>query len=253
MVCAPTTRSPDHALTFTQNMLARVHSTTGSVSQFLIIVIVVLIPALLAMLAQKRGRWQQRPRELRALAAQLGFDSFDQDSNAIFAMEWGFLSRLNNGSEQYAFNILRGKYHEYQLLVFDYHYQTGGNKQSNDHYFTMFMLVCKEAFPQLTIRPEHFYDKIAGAIGLENDIHFESAEFSRTFNVRSSDKKFAYDVCNAQMIEFLLANRDLQIEINGPVILLAFEPQLPVAKIEFNLQRLAQIHSLFPEYLFTTA
>ena len=36
------------------------------------------------------------------------------------------------------------------------------------------------------------------------DIKFESAEFSKTFCVRSPDKKFAYDVCNAKMMEYLL-------------------------------------------------
>ena len=86
----------------------------------------------------------------------------------------------------------------------------------------MLMLVFKEVFPQMTIGPESFGEKIATAFGVEDDIKFESAEFSRTFCVRSPDKKFAYDVCNAQMIEYLLANRDLHIEIQGPVLVLAF-------------------------------
>jgi hypothetical protein len=48
------------------------------------------------------------------------------------------------------------------------------------------------------------------------------------------------------------ANRNLQVEIQGPVILLlAFEPQLPVGQIESNLQRLVEIRSRLPEYLFT--
>jgi hypothetical protein len=36
------------------------------------------------------------------------------------------------------------------------------------------------------------------------DIKFESAEFSKTFCLRTPDKKFAYDACNAKMIEYLL-------------------------------------------------
>ena len=71
--------------------------------------------------------------------------------------------------------------------------------------------------------------------------------------MRSKDKKFAYDVCNPQMIDYLLTNPGLQIEIQGPVILLAFEPQLPVGQIEFNLQRLIEIRSRLPQYLFTNA
>src|ERR1035441_7551738 len=93
--------------------------------------------------------------------------------------------------------------------------------------------------------------KMAAALGLEDDIKFESAEFARTYRVQSKDKRFAYDVCNPQMIEYLLANPGLQVEIQGPVILLAFEPQVPVSRIEFNLQRLVEIRTRLPEYLFT--
>ena len=69
--------------------------------------------------------------------------------------------------------------------------------------------------------------------------------------MRSPDKKFAYDVCNPQMMEYLLKNPGLQVEIQGPVLSLVFEPQLPVGQIESNLQRLIEIRSRLPEYLFT--
>jgi hypothetical protein len=91
----------------------------------------------------------------------------------------------------------------------------------------------------------------AALLGGEDEIKLESAEFSRVYCVRSGDKRFAYDVCNPQMMEYLLANRGLEIEIQGPVISLAFEPQLPVGQIELNLQRLIEIRSRLPEYLFT--
>ena len=55
----------------------------------------------------------------------------------------------------------------------------------------------------------------------------------------------------AVFLLFILANSYLDIEIQGPAILLAFAPQMSVDRIEFNLQRLAQIRSLLPQYLFT--
>jgi len=53
------------------------------------------------------------------------------------------------------------------------------------------------------------------------------------------------------MIEYLLPNRDLEIEIQGPVVLLAFEKQLAAQEIDFNLRRLFEIRLRLPEYLFT--
>ena len=220
----------------------------GQIVFFLVVGIAVIFGAL----RQGRER-RERVSGLFALGNRLKFESFNPGRDDSFILGWGFLKRLSEGDDRYAFNILRGTYRDMPIYVFDFHYGTGSGKSREEHYGTMLMFVVKEAFPQLTIKPESFGQRIAAAIGLGHDIQFESVEFSKAFSVQSVDKKFAYDVCNPQMMEYLLANRDLQIEIQGPVISMAFEPQLPVTRIEFNLQRLAQIRSLLPEYLFTHA
>ena len=139
------------------------------------------------------------------------------------------------------------------MIVFDYHYETystdsKGNRQTQHHYFSCFGLILPQSFPELRVTREGMFYKIAQAFGYD-DIDFESAEFSRTFCGRSKDTKFAYDVCHAQMMEYLLANRDLSIEIEGCVLALAFGKRLSATEIEANLQRLVEIRSRLPEYL----
>ena len=230
-------------------MMAAAHSTGTGIVQVLIIILFVVAAIVVTI---KQGRVaRQRSLDLKTLAARLGFDDFNSNRDEGFAMGWGFLSRLAQGNDRYAFNILRGTYHEQSLFVFDYHYQTGSGKSRKEHYSTLLMLVFKEIFPQVSIGPENLRSKIAAAFGIGNDIKFESAEFSRTFCVQSPDKKFAYDVCNPQMIEYLLMNPGLQVEIQGPALLLVFEPQLPIGQVEANLQRLVEIRSRLPEYLFS--
>jgi hypothetical protein len=196
---------------------------------------------------------RQRSLDLQGLAARLSFDDFNPGRDLEFATGWGFLSRLAQGQDRYAFNLLRGNYQEQALFVFDYHFQTGSGKQKQEHNCTFLMLVFKQIFPPVRIGPESLRTKVAETLGLSDDIQFESAEFSRRFCVYSPDKKFAYDVCNPQMMDYLLANPGLQLEIQGPVLLLAFEPQLPVNRIELNLQRLIEIRSRLPEYLFASS
>ena len=53
------------------------------------------------------------------------------------------------------------------------------------------------------------------------------------------------------MMEYLLANRDLSIEIENNVIALAFKTRLAAPEIERDLQRLVEIRTRLPEYLFT--
>jgi hypothetical protein len=227
------------------------HSSSPAGNVILILTLAAMVVAGVITAIRHARNPRSRSLELEALNQRLKFDSFNPERDDEFVMGWGFLSRLAQGEDCYAFNILRGTYHEQALFVFDYHYRSGSGKNEEGYFGTMLMLVVKEAFPRLTIGPEDFALKFAEALGVANDIKFESAEFSRRFRVRSADKKFAYDVCNAQMIDYLLANPGLQVEIQGPVISLVFEPQLPVGQIEFNLQRLVEIRSRLPEYLFT--
>ncbi|HUC85683.1 MAG TPA: hypothetical protein VL970_10865 [Candidatus Acidoferrales bacterium] len=208
-----------------------------------------LISAVVGSLRRARTA-AHRQLDLDVLARRLSFDDFHSRRDDDFAAGWGFLSPLAQGEDRFAFNILRGRYHDQSLFIFDYHFRTSSGKQRQEHYCTFLMLVFKEVFPQIRIQPESLGMKIADALGLGGDIKFESAAFAKLYGVRSADKKFAYDVCNTQMIEYLLANPGLRVEIQGPALLLAFEPQLPVSRIEFELQRLVEIRSRMPEYLF---
>lgn len=207
-----------------------------------------VVVAIFAARAAKRRR-----EEMAALAARLGF-AFNPEKDYALAGRFEFLNQLAQGSNRYAFNVLSGEYQRNEVLVFDYHYETHstdskGHRQTHHHYFSFFILMLPVSFPELRITKEGVLSKIAQAFGYD-DVDFESAEFSRTFCVRAKDKKFAYDVCHPQMMEYLLAHRDLSIEIERNALALAFSKRLAAAEIEFNLQRLLEIRSRLPEYLF---
>jgi len=218
---------------------------------FIIVVvfIVVVIGVIFNAIAQRKRR-----EELFELAQRLNLD-FSGGEDCGIPDRFGFLKQLDQGDNRYATNVLSGTYQQNEVLAFDYHYETHstdskGHRQTQDHWFSFFILTLPAVFPDLTIRRENLFTKIAEVFGYQ-DIKFESAEFSSAFNVRSPDKKFAYDVCNVKLMEYLLANRDLSIEIENEVIALAFSTRLSVEQIEFNLQRLVEIRSRLPEYLFT--
>jgi hypothetical protein len=220
----------------------------GFVLIFILFAILVIGAGIYGALAARKRR-----EALSVLAVRLGL-GFNPDENQELADRFSFLNQLAQGENRYAFNILSGTYRQNQVLAFDYHYETHstdskGNRTTHHHYFSFFILLLPVAFPELRVTHEGLLSKIAQAFGYA-DIDFESAEFSRVFCVRSKDRKFAYDVCNARMIEYLLANRDLSIEIENQALALAFNSRLSPEQIEFNLQRLLEIRSRLPEYLF---
>jgi hypothetical protein len=214
-----------------------------------VVLIVIVISAIYGMIQARK-----RLEGLFELAQRLGLN-FSAAEDYELADRYRFLKQLAQGENRYARNVLSGTYQQNQVLAFDYHYETHstdskGNRTTQHHWFSFFILTLPASFPELTIRRENFLIKIAEVFGYQ-DIDFESAEFSKTFCVRSPDKKFAYDVCNAKMMEYLLANRDLSIEIENEALALAFDRCLSAEQIESNLQRLVEIRSRLPDYLFT--
>jgi hypothetical protein len=206
-------------------------------------VVVVIVVAILGHLNA-----QKRRQAMFALAAGLGL-RFDPGKRRDLALRYEFIDRMRAGRDRYAFNILAGNYQSHDVILFDYHYKTGSGKDTHHHYLSFFILRLPITVPELTIGPEGFFSKIAQAVGYD-DIDFESHEFSRKFCVRSRNKKFAYDVCNAQMIEFLLSNTDLTMEMELDSLAISFNRRLKPEQIEPNLQRLIQVRSLLPDYLF---
>ena len=216
-----------------------------------VIVAVLVVAAIGAIYGVIQAR--KRREGLFELAQRLGLD-FSPAEDREIADRYGFLKELAEGENRYACNVLSGTYQQNQVLAFDYHYETytegKGGRQTHHHWFSFFILTLPAVFPDLTIRRENFLTKVAEAFGYQ-DIKFESAEFSKAFCVRSPDKKFAYDVCNAQMMEYLLVNRDLSVEIENQVLALAFNTRLSVEQIAANLQRQVELRSRLPQYLFT--
>jgi hypothetical protein len=213
-----------------------------------VMIVVVIVGSIYGAIAARKRR-----EGLFELAQRLNLN-FDAGQDYGIPGRFDFLKELAQGDNRYAMNVLSGAYQQYEVLAFDYHYETyyydKNGRHTEHHWFSFFILTLPVSFPDLTIRRENFFTKVAEVFGYQ-DIKFESAEFSKTFLVRSPDKKFAYDVCNAQMMEYLLANRDLSIEFENEVIALVCGSRLSVEQFELDLQRLVEIRSRLPEYLFT--
>ncbi len=192
---------------------------------------------------------QKRRAAMLALAHRLGL-RFDPDKNRDLARRYEFIDKMRAGRNRYAFNILAGDYQGHDVLLFDYHYKTGSGKNTHHHYLSFFIVRLPRSVPELLSGPEGFFAKIAQAVGYD-DIDFESHEFSRRFCVRARDKKFAYDICHAKMIEYLLSNPDLTIEMELDSLAISFQRRLRLEQIEPNLQRLIAVRALLPDYLFS--
>jgi hypothetical protein len=159
---------------------------------------------------------QKRITELSQLAATKGW-RFDVAKDYSHDERYGHFSSFSSGDNGYAYNTITGAMHVgeglWPVQLGDFHYETtstssdgkGNTTTKTDHHYLSYLIIETPHLgtPGLFIRREGFFDKIAGFLGFD-DIDFESAEFSDRFIVKSSDKRFAYDVIHPRMMEYLL-------------------------------------------------
>lgn len=190
---------------------------------FLVIIVVVLVGAYFAYLSQ-----QQRTKDLAELAARLGWQ-FDDDYDYDHDSQYQQFDEFSQGHSRYAYNTLRGTIQlgdvQWPVKMGDFHYATtshnGKHTTTHHHEFSYATLhLPYRKLPDLLIRREGMFDALKNLFGFD-DIDFESAEFSRRFCVKSSDRRFAYDVIHPHIIEFLLEYEPPLIDIQEGVCLLA--------------------------------
>jgi hypothetical protein len=189
----------------------------------LLIVVVVLILLVFGHLQSKRRR-----EELLQLAMTLGGE-FHAASDSSLEYRFPQFPVFSEGDSRYAYNRILGTATigggPWRFEAGDYHYETtsgsGKDRKTHSHHFSFLILQLPYLHAcQLAVRQEGLFDKLAAWMGFD-DIDFESAEFSRRFHVKSDDKRFAYDVIDARMMEFLLESNPPNFEVSNRACCLA--------------------------------
>ncbi len=230
-----------------------------SLSAPTIIGLVVLVVAVIGVAAYLSHLAEKKRREgLAAVARGLGL-RFSADRRRNHARRFDHFEIFTRGKDRYAHNTLEGELElgpwSCAVRAGDYHYITestdsDGRTSTTTHRFSYFLVHLPfDDTPTLTIRREGVFDKLAASFGFD-DIDFESAEFSRKFHVKSSDKRFAYDVIHPRMMELLLKANPPRLEIAHAQCCTGdgkkrWEP----AHFQYQARLLNRICELWPEHV----
>jgi hypothetical protein len=154
----------------------------------------------------------------RRLERQRAFQSLGIAQGLDFAVEDPFdmvaepFSLFRAGDGRGVENVLWGSWQGLEIRAFDYWYydettDSDGDRTRTYHRFDCVLAPIDAACPPLRIGEENLLTRIAGALSFD-DIRFESEEFNRRFHVKGPDAHFAIALCDARMMEWLLANGD---------------------------------------------
>jgi hypothetical protein len=158
---------------------------------------------------------QKRRDGLRRVATHFGL-SFDPGQDTAHHRQYGH-GVFHRGRRRVASKTMHGPLElagrSCYVKMGDYRYTTGSGKNARTHRMSYAVIHLPWiGTPDFLIRKEHIGDKLGSGLGFD-DIDFESEEFSRRFWVKSTDRKFAYDVIHPGMMEFLLDGPKPHVEI----------------------------------------
>lgn len=159
------------------------------------------------------------------------------------------LALLSRGHSRRCGCLVRGELDGRPLALFDYQYVTGHGKNRTTHRYAVAIVDLPFPVRPLRIRPEHAFDKVGEFLGAD-DIDFESAEFSARFHVSSDDRKWAYDVIHARMMEFMLtAPSGFALEMGSHEIAVFKRGQARPADYEAAIGLIEGFRERIPDYI----
>lgn len=117
---------------------------------------------------------------------------------------------FGRGDRRRARNVLTGTESGRPFTAFDYSFQTHstdskGHRTTTTHNWTVVAVPMPGWLGGVQVVPESVFDRVAGAVGLMQDIDLESEDFNRRFRVSASSPKLASDILTPRTMEYLLA------------------------------------------------
>jgi hypothetical protein len=214
--------------------------------------IILIVAAVIALAVFASMQAAKRRKDLEAWAAARNL-RFDPASDYSFESRYSFDCLRQGERDRYAYNIATGPVGRREAVAFDYHYETttrdkDGKTETHNHYFSAVVLTSDVPLKPLFIRPEGFFDKVTAFFGAE-DINFESAEFSRKFYVKSPDKKWAYDVIHARVMEMLLTSPQFTIQFDRGCVIAYRSSTFAAPDFDAALSVLTMLLDAMPDYL----
>jgi hypothetical protein len=191
----------------------------GSAAPFLFIVAVVGLGAAIAYLVYLD---KKRRREMFMwVADKLGLRYDEEDPYDTVDLPFDLFQQGNRRGVE---NVLSGEDAGVPVRLFDYYYQVRhsdgrGGTSTSTYRFSCCIGEIDADCPHLVVEREGAFSFIARHLGF-HDIEFESDEFNRAFKINCEDKKFAFAMIDARMMQWLMEEGAVaEYETMGPLVL----------------------------------
>lgn len=174
---------------------------------------------------------------------------YDSGTRKGWEKEYPAVKLFDEGHSRHGKNVITGHFKSMPITCFDYQYTVGHGKNQQTHRRAVTILGVDHPMIPLFIRRENPFDRVGEFLGAD-DIDFESAEFSRTFFVKSPDKKWAYDVIHSRTMEYLLkAPKQFTVAFGASEIVIIKTGRSEPDQYEKAVVLARELYDLIPEFV----
>jgi hypothetical protein len=163
----------------------------------------------------------KRREAFRHFAARHGLEYAAHDPFDLVGWPFDLFGR---GDGRGIDNLVWGRWEGEPIHAFDYWYyaestDSKGRRHRSYKHFSCVLVEVAASFPHLEVGREGVFTRLADHLGME-DIEFESPEFNRRYNVKAANGRFAYELLDARMLQWLVSfDQGLSFEVLGNRIL----------------------------------
>ncbi len=193
---------------------------------------------------------RSRSEAFQKLARRLNMEYAYRDEYGLIKALTGF-KLFGKGHSRRIYNLVSGTSQllNVQLHVFDYQYVIQAGNTPVRHRQTVFFIKAKDLdLPELYLKPEHFFHKIASFFGMD-DIDFEEyPEFSDRYLLKGEDEERIRRRMTKEVVHFFTLERGWYLEgVNYYMVLYKYRKLVPPKKIEAFYEKGLQVYDLLKQ------
>lgn len=184
-----------------------------SVVVFLLVVFIGIGAVMYAIV--RIAQEQQRREQMQAIADRMGFAFSAEAEPGLWNHVSGF-SLCSKGFKRTVHNAMHRRIHDIEVTLFDYRYSTSSGRHHQTHYRTVALFETDRLrLPRFTLCPQHFFHRIATALGSQ-DINFEAHPlFSESYRLQGPDEDRIRYLFDEEALLYFTRHPDLHAEGDG--------------------------------------
>lgn len=175
------------------------------------IIIAVALYIIFNMVSSFFGEKKRRAAS-EEMANELGLNWFESGTLEQISNHTSF-NLFSQGRAKKVSNIIEGVTDEVRICIFDYQFTTGHGKQQRTTKQTVASLSSPQlSCPVFSMRPEGFFDRVGGMLGMQ-DIDFDSHPvFSKSFVLKGPDEERVRAFFQPPVLEFFETQNGIRVE-----------------------------------------